>query len=573
MKIIRNFIAQTVRGRNLKWVLIFLVIWWLFVWDVYAQTNTKQTTLDFFTRYLNLIMAMLSWLWIILANLAGKLMTNDLVYWSFLHLDASLWTLRNIMKNFANFALWFLVIFAVVRNIFSISDSTSSKWKPKDIIIKTIVAGVLIQMSWFLMWAVVDLATIMTSAVGAFPSQFIASNNEMKTAIEWWLRKLEKGKITFDPKSEEEIVKWEPSTSLQDIDEEWLNKLLDSITPSYDSVSWPLLFLWLSVFNFNEFENYSAGWWSESAVTERWDLFLSLWLSAIILIFFSVMMFLLFIFNLFRVIILRIVIPLLPLIVLLNVFEFKVEWKISELLDIKNILKLIFKPVLMVWSLSLVLVMLVLIKNVIAKDKVHEIPLTEHGNMTIQSTADGDGLYTSTMKSDWIMEFSMTWAKDTIADMIVYFFWLFLVFFLVKMAVSGWTGIWIIDDKIDGTFDLMKKAATNLPIVPIGGWVSVSSLSSKNMNLQWNIRRSMWMSSSEDQTRMVNERLGIDNKSFSDLSPSMKKSTFISSAGGIAKSLGIVGVDALFENKEFNKELKLWNKENKEKIGKEDFWS
>jgi hypothetical protein len=55
-----------------------------------------------------------------LANLAGKLMTNDIVYGSFLHLDASLWTLWNIMKNFANFALGFMVIFAVVKNLFSL---------------------------------------------------------------------------------------------------------------------------------------------------------------------------------------------------------------------------------------------------------------------------------------------------------------------------------------------------------------------------------------------------------------------------------------------------------------------
>ena len=507
MKIIKNFIAQKMTNKNLKWVLIFLVIWGLFIWDVYAQTNTKQTSLDFLTKYLHLIMAMLSWGWIILANLAGKLMTNDIVYGSFLHLDASLWTLRNIMKNFANFALWFLVLFAVVKNVFSIWDSDAGKWKPKDVIIKTVMAGILIQMSWFLMWAVVDLSTIMTSAVWAFPSQFIASNNDMRWAMEKNIRKLEKGRIVFDPKSEEEIVKREPKESLQELDEEWINKMLDSITPSYDSVSWPLLFLGLSVFNFNEFENYAAGWWNENAVTERWDLFLSLGLSAIVLIFFSLMMFLLFLFNLFRIIVLWLVIPLMPIIVLLNVFDFKIEWKTGELLDIKHILMLIFKPVLMVWSLSLVLVMLILIKNVIAKDKVHDIPLTDHGNMTIESTPDGDGLYTSTMKSEWIMEFSMSGTKDTIADIIVYFFWLFLIFFLVKISINKGTGIWFIDDKIDKTFDMMNTMATNLPVIPIGGWTSIKSL--KEANFWWAINKVTWIDSSREQESMINERLGI----------------------------------------------------------------
>ena len=37
--------------------------------------------------------------------IAGTALDNSLVYGSFLHLDAALWNIWNIMKNFANFAL------------------------------------------------------------------------------------------------------------------------------------------------------------------------------------------------------------------------------------------------------------------------------------------------------------------------------------------------------------------------------------------------------------------------------------------------------------------------------------
>jgi hypothetical protein len=48
--------------------------------------------------------------WMILAFLAGKLMSNDWVYASGLHLDKVLFTLWNYMKNIANFILGFLLI-------------------------------------------------------------------------------------------------------------------------------------------------------------------------------------------------------------------------------------------------------------------------------------------------------------------------------------------------------------------------------------------------------------------------------------------------------------------------------
>ena len=114
----------------------------------------------------------------ILAILAGKLMTNDRVYASIIHMDIYLWKIWNIMKNFANFALVGIVLYNIIQNIVG-----KDKINIKDIITKTLVAGILIQASRFLVGALVDISTIATSAVGSFPSSFLHSSTDLQKYI------------------------------------------------------------------------------------------------------------------------------------------------------------------------------------------------------------------------------------------------------------------------------------------------------------------------------------------------------------------------------------------------------
>jgi len=95
---------------------------------------------------LDTFISLCSRLWVILAILAGKLMTNDFVYGAFLHMDIYLWKIRNIMKNFANFALAGLVLVSIVKGLIG-----KDAFDPKKVITNTLVAGILIQASWFLM--------------------------------------------------------------------------------------------------------------------------------------------------------------------------------------------------------------------------------------------------------------------------------------------------------------------------------------------------------------------------------------------------------------------------------------
>lgn len=579
MKLIQKLIAQMFTKKSIKIWSVFLIFGLFFV----SQTYAANELLDETTKYMQIIMSLLSWVWIVLANLAGALMTNNILYWSFLHLDASLWALWNIMKNFANFALWFFVLFAIVRNIVSSpSSKDAGERKPIKVIQKTLIAGVLIQSSWFLMWALVDLSTIMTSAIGSFPSQFIVWNSEFRWATENLAGMLAKNnKIVFKPWADgDDLVDFETNTgNIQDEDD--IKAMLDTILPDHNSVSGPLMFLWISVFWFNEHEAFWTAGDHNSAITDWWDLFLSIWLSGAILVFFTVMMFFIFLFNLFRLIILWIIIPLLPIIILLKVFKLADKlwgsWKgldLWKLMDIKTILKLIFKPVLLVWALSLILVVLVLIKNIIAGNKEHNIQFEDQWNIQIVSQKEwSTDLYTSTMKSDWIFDFSMTGVKDTFADIIVYLFGLFLLFLLVKFSVQLDTWISFIDNALNNTFKSLENTLKTLPIVPIwwwAVWISAIQEAFSSGNVSGMMTRAVWIDIAK-QTDAINRILGLEG-SFDSLHDGMSRDDFISRAAEVAITFNYNESD-LRLNKQLDARIKSWNDHNKHKsniIGLDD---
>jgi hypothetical protein len=65
------------------------------------------------------IVSFLSWSWVSLAALAGKLMTNDVVFGGVLNMDIYLFKIWSIMKNFANFFLGLLFLVMVVSQLWS----------------------------------------------------------------------------------------------------------------------------------------------------------------------------------------------------------------------------------------------------------------------------------------------------------------------------------------------------------------------------------------------------------------------------------------------------------------------
>lgn len=93
---------------------------------VFAQTPSDEATLTMdVAQAFDILIGFLSWGRVLLANIAGKLMTNDLVYGEFINLDSILYQLWNISKNFANFGLGFFFLYHIIRYFFSTESAVS----------------------------------------------------------------------------------------------------------------------------------------------------------------------------------------------------------------------------------------------------------------------------------------------------------------------------------------------------------------------------------------------------------------------------------------------------------------
>lgn len=156
------------------WCVFFVCLGlFVFVPQTYAQAvggnsldETMRSLVDIIQPILKLIYILM---WPILV-IAGSALDNTFVYGEFIHLDGALRQMRNISKNFANFALGFFVLKSVLSYFFGFGDGKST---PQATIKNAILAGILIQSSWFLIGAIVDISTVMTYAVGGLPMTLI----------------------------------------------------------------------------------------------------------------------------------------------------------------------------------------------------------------------------------------------------------------------------------------------------------------------------------------------------------------------------------------------------------------
>lgn len=164
-------------------------LWWAWWWAVTAtdSATTAKGGMENMSLWqiLNLILKVIYLLLWPLLVVAGLALDNTLVYASIFHLDAPLWKFWNMMKNFANFTLWFMVLYAIIKSILTNSWAWSAKDEksPLGIIKKTLIAGILIQASWFLMAALIDVSTIATYAVGGLPLSILKNTDIGKQKI------------------------------------------------------------------------------------------------------------------------------------------------------------------------------------------------------------------------------------------------------------------------------------------------------------------------------------------------------------------------------------------------------
>ncbi|MCR5412950.1 MAG: hypothetical protein K6E76_08460 [Patescibacteria group bacterium] len=74
-------------------------------------------------------------------------------------MDGILWNLWNICKNISNFAIGAVFLFSIFRYILQ------QKGELKNVIKNCLIAGVLVQISWFLVATLIDVSTIATYGI------------------------------------------------------------------------------------------------------------------------------------------------------------------------------------------------------------------------------------------------------------------------------------------------------------------------------------------------------------------------------------------------------------------------
>lgn len=145
--------------------------------DMVTEKATEwSSTFSFLTKVVNvLIYPMLLVAW--------KLVDNSLVYWEIFWFDAVLWQLWNIVKNLANFTLWFFFLYKIFKYLINPKENI------KQTLILALVAWIWIQASRFIMAALIDMSTVLTYWIWWLPisvlKQSSSSNKTNPDSDDW----------------------------------------------------------------------------------------------------------------------------------------------------------------------------------------------------------------------------------------------------------------------------------------------------------------------------------------------------------------------------------------------------
>ncbi|MCF7834992.1 hypothetical protein K9M48_02960 [Candidatus Gracilibacteria bacterium] len=544
--------------RTIKIVSVFLLIGFIFFNLSFAADNSSAQSTEYLQQFFQFLISFLSRGWVLLASIAGKLMTNDMVYGSFIHMDVFIWKARNIMKNFANYALGFGFLFFIIKSIFSKGGAAGDT---KNKIIGFVLAGVLVQASRFIFGAIIDVSTITLVSISSFPGQILQSNTQFQKQFNELSAQggnslpatgevLTGMEMIFNPNKKN-------GEAFFSIQEKPLDKgitqdnYLDMILPSYNNISGPLIFMGASIFSF---QDYSL---SNPKTTSARKLFLEFGINLFIILVYSIgLLFLVFI-NFIRIFYLRIFIIFSPFIILLGIAQ-KTELfgkkgsggldKIMEHISFTKVLSLIFKPVIFMAYVSIMLIFVIGVKAILVPQEGGNVNISDNISISSQAISTPAGTsYNSSIKSEDVLDFTVNGAKNSLADLIVAFFTLFLMWFLIKMALSKGSGIDRLDKNIGEQTKKLENLAGQLPIMPIAGGVGVNSVFGDENSIKSGLKDKYNVTDtrSDQSEDRVNELLGIAGArktSYSknlenDITKSKDPLAFRNNSSDIAKSI------------------------------------
>ena len=402
-------------------------------------------------------------------------MTNSFIYGEALHFDVFLWKIWQITRNIANFWLGFIFLYEILKYMLNPSETKT----PMSIIKDLLKSGVVIQLSWFAIMVLVDISTVLFALVSSFPSQVIGSDAVFSQALNTVIESSCPDKIISDNAQPQGNVlcKWQKQIIRFMADAGWSklknsteagiinvemregggltkDQLFDTLLPSQDSLSWPLMFIGFEIFKTAQLSDYSNVQWISDMEKDFKQIF-QIVLHSGMMILYTLSLLVLMVVLIARVLYLWIFIAISPIVVLLNyLIKPKKQLTNDIFRDINKMIKLIFWPVFYALYISLMIIMLVIFNWALKFNMMnYESPVQITDS---QFKFDND-----------LISVSMEGGTMRLYDLLLGAIAVFLMRNLVQLAIKEETGIKQIDDFTKNVSKLATWFIETVPIVPV----------------------------------------------------------------------------------------------------------
>lgn len=414
------------------------------------------------TTTIDTLVKFLSRAWIIPASLAGELMTNEVIYWKSFHFSELLFKFWQFIRTLALYGLGFMFLYKLAE--------TFAKWGNVQAlggtVVKTLIAGVLIPMSRWMVAALIDLSIIATATVSALPL------NAMEQLREELNIEISVSEVVY-------IKDYE----IQPLAENTKQLDFNDLIPDGDSVAWTLVFMWAGIMRLDQSLSLAQNEWEE---TRTADQLVGVFIRMIMVVMLVVPMFVLLVVNIVRVAFIRLWIVTVPFIILDLAFDGPLSK--NETFNMSNIMWLIFQPVVVVGTLSVGI--LIVMGMYWALMWTNQDVVDQWMGELINVTLDGDktARVGTNSSSEVFIDGDLLGQS---ADLIWWGIWrmvvsLFMVFLLRSLLKVGFSTSKLTEVVSKGIYGFSEQILSATPIVPIPGvWMqSVSSLQRASRQLR-----------------------------------------------------------------------------------------
>lgn len=489
--------------RNLIRICIIAIIVSIFSFSDWSFAAEGEA-FDDLAWALNYAVSMLSWLWVFFAKLAWIFLTNKWVYWEVLSLDALFWRLWNVMKNIANFVLWFYFVYTVFKGLIKSKTDEITK-KLKKTILWLLIAWVWIQASRFFTAAIIDVSTITLSAAWAFPSQVISES----PYVEWAVVKSIEQMIGDKWKEISLFSKNAKASSFIETRQVDLDApkdkefLIDSLMPKPEDVAWPLYFIWFSILKTDVVTSVNTSS-DKLAKATILNTIIQWWTTVV----FAIEMLVLCVLALMRIIYLWMFIIIAPIAVLLRCIQkiddkeilklSFIKWVMTQI-NLRSFFINVFKPTIIVIWFWIAVIFVTMMNSVVIDytcrtfdAKWAKLSCTKDPQSNVNAD-EGDQTYTTSIE-DNLLEFTIAHAWKTLLELILSIVTVIIVYLVIEFAVKFWWWKDFVSQKIEKVQNWVKWLMESVPLVPVA-WYDENGMPTTNFISAWKVF-GLWSNSS-----------------------------------------------------------------------------